>query len=95
MIEAGNTNAVLISCVKEFERGIPDFVDANPCNKVRAGRTVEASFGLSTRTSWIVNVFLGGRLIAKKEAKGRLAKWLRKISLALESRYGRENKIWP
>ena len=38
---------------------------------------------------------LGGRLIAKKEAKGRLAKWLRKNGLALESRYGRENKIWP
>ena len=60
MIEAGNTNAVWISCVKEFERGIPDFVDANPCNKVRAGRTVEASFGLSTRTSWIVNVLRFG-----------------------------------
>ena len=39
--------------------------------------------------------FLGGRLIAKKEAKGRLAKWLRKNGLAVESRYGRENKIWP
>ena len=40
--------------------------------------------------------FLGGRLIAKKEAKGRLAKWLRKNGLAVESRYGREKVcIWP
>ena len=56
MIEAGNTNAVLISCGKEFDSGISEFADANPYNKVRAGRTVATSFGLSTRTTWIVNV---------------------------------------
>ena len=60
MMEPGNTNPVLISCGKEFDRSIVDFVEANAYNKVRAGRTVAASFGLSTRTTWIVNVLKFG-----------------------------------
>ena len=60
MIESGSTTPVLISCGKEFDRAIADFVESNAYNRVRAGRTVAASFGLSTRTTWLVNVLKFG-----------------------------------
>ena len=72
MIEPGNTNPVLISCGKEFDRGIADFVESNAYNKVRAGRTVAASFGLSTRTTWIVNVLRFGDLNHDPSLRGHV-----------------------
>jgi len=57
MLESGSTIPVLISCGKEFDRTIADFVESNAYNR---GRTVAASFGLSTRTTWLVNVLKFG-----------------------------------
>eukprot|EP00435_Cladocopium_sp_Y103_P073605 s140_g44.t1 len=53
-------NTVLISCGKEFDAGIAAFDDYSAYHKVKTGRAVAATYGLSQRTTWIANVLRFG-----------------------------------